>query len=71
MTKQEFLAKIDFMPEDPAAFRSATQKLARHMRHKFGHVDWAAEFSEAGTANLVYFYEESLTQTKHTFNRGW
>ena len=49
-------------------FKSALGKCKRHMRSKYGALDYEEEYAEGGVDNVVFFYEESAKGTKRTWN---
>lgn len=56
---------------DPIAFDKAIAKAQRHMKAKYGSVDYQCEVDEGGYGNVVCFYDETVQQPdgKNTFNR--
>ena len=49
-------------------FKSALEKCKRHMKNKYGSLDYEEEDAESGVHNVVYFYAESAKGTKQTWN---
>ena len=49
-------------------FTSAFEKLKRHMKNKYGSLDWQEEHDEGGVGNLLFFYAESAKGVQQTWN---
>jgi hypothetical protein len=49
-------------------FTSAFEKLKRHVRNKFGSVNWEAEHAENDADGVLYFYKESAEGKAQTWN---
>ena len=49
---------------------SALEKFARHIRNKYGSLDWTEEVAENGDLKgVLHFYEETRDGVTDTFNR--
>jgi hypothetical protein len=49
-------------------FTSAFEKLKRHVRNKYGSLDWENEYAETGVEGIRYFYQESAEGRAQTWN---
>lgn len=49
-------------------FKSALEKAKRHMKNKYGSLDYEAEYAESGVDSVVFFYRESAKGVQQTWN---
>lgn len=75
MNSKEFTAQAKQIIEsnyglDQKVFATAMAKFKRHIRNKYGSLDYQLEVDENGDAGgICHFYRESRDGVKNTFNR--